>query len=72
MAVLTVVRRALRPGGRVVLVEYRGEDPSVPIKALHRMTLPQVEGELDGLGYRILEVHEFLRQQRVIVAGVKD
>ena len=29
---------ALKPGGRLVLVEYRGEDPAVPIKALHKMT----------------------------------
>jgi ubiquinone/menaquinone biosynthesis C-methylase UbiE len=32
---------ALRPGGRVVLMEYRGEDPSVPIKPLHKMTEAQ-------------------------------
>lgn len=71
-AVLSLVRRALRPGGRVALVEYRGEDPSVPIKPLHRMTLPQVKAELDGLGYRVLQVHEFLPHQRIIVAGVQE
>ena len=35
--------RALKPGGRLVLVEYRGEDPEVPIKPLHKMTEAQVE-----------------------------
>ena len=38
--------RALKPGGRLVLVEYRGEDPAVPIKRLHKMTEAQVQREL--------------------------
>lgn len=37
---------ALRPGGRLVLVEYRGEDPEVPIKPLHKMTVAQVRKEM--------------------------
>lgn len=40
------VVRALRPGGRVVLVEYRAEDPKVPIKSLHRMSEAQVLREM--------------------------
>ncbi len=38
--------RALKPGGRLVLVEYRGEDPAVPIKPRHKMTVAQVRKEL--------------------------
>ncbi len=38
--------RALKPGGRLVLVEYRGEDPAVPIKPLHKMTAAQVRKEV--------------------------
>lgn len=38
--------RALKPGGRVALVEYRGEDPSIPIKPLHKMTEAQVKKEM--------------------------
>jgi SAM-dependent methyltransferase len=43
--------RALKPGGRVAFVEYRGEDANVPIKSLHKMTERQVrrEAELHGL-----------------------
>jgi ubiquinone/menaquinone biosynthesis C-methylase UbiE len=40
------VVRAVRPGGRVVLVEYRAEDPKVPIKSLHRMSEAQVLREM--------------------------
>ena len=37
--------RALKPGGKVVFVEYRAEDPRVPIKALHKMSEAQVRKE---------------------------
>lgn len=43
--VLASVVRAVRPGGRVVFVEYRGEDFSVPIKPLHKMTEQQIRLE---------------------------
>ncbi len=43
--VLTSIVRAVRPGGRVVFVEYRGEDFSVPIKNLHKMTEQQIRLE---------------------------
>jgi len=43
--VLASIVRAVRPGGRVVFVEYRGEDFSVPIKSLHKMTEKQVRLE---------------------------
>jgi SAM-dependent methyltransferase len=61
------VRRALKPDGRLVLVEYRGEDASVPIKPEHRMTLAQVRAELEPMGFRLQDVFEFLVYQRVIV-----
>jgi len=40
--------RALKPGGRLVLVEYRGEDRYVPIKPLHKMTVDQVKKEMSA------------------------
>jgi SAM-dependent methyltransferase len=43
--VLASIVRALKPGGRVAFVEYRGEDPNVPIKSLHKMTERQVRLE---------------------------
>jgi len=49
--VMTSVLRALKPGGRMVFVEYRSEDPRVPIKALHKMSEAQIrrEAEVHGL-----------------------
>jgi SAM-dependent methyltransferase len=55
------------PAGRFVLVEYRGEDPAVPIKPLHRTTELQMRAELEPLGFRWKETHGFLPHQHVIV-----
>ena len=43
--VLASIVRSLKPGGRVVFVEYRAEDPRVPIKAVHKMSEAQVRRE---------------------------
>ena len=64
---LAQVRAALRPNGRVALVEYRGEDPSVPIKPEHKTTLAQVKKELTANGFRFVSSDESLPQQRIIV-----
>lgn len=45
--VLDSIVRALKPGGRVAFVEYRGEDPNVPIKELHKMTERQIRREAE-------------------------
>jgi predicted methyltransferase len=64
---LAQVRRALKPDGRLVLVEYRGEDAGVPIKPEHKMTLAQVRAEVEPMGFRLQEAFEFLPYQRVMV-----
>jgi len=56
-----------RKAGRLVLVEYRGEDPAVPIKPLHRMTEDQVRAELEPLAFRWLETKEFLPHQHLLI-----
>ncbi|HSN30075.1 MAG TPA: class I SAM-dependent methyltransferase, partial [Kofleriaceae bacterium] len=66
-SVLAGIRQALKRDGRLVLVEYRGEDPSVPIKPEHKMTLAQVRGELEPLGWHFEQSLEFLPDQHVIV-----
>ena len=61
------VRRALKPEGRLVLIEYRGEDPTVPIKPDHKMTLAQVRTEIEPMGFRLQQVFDFLPRQHLIV-----
>jgi len=61
------VVRALKPGGRVVLVEYRGENPFIFIKALHKMTQKQARKEMQAVGLQWLETKSFLPQQHFMV-----
>ncbi len=58
---------SMKPGGRVVLVEYRGEDPSIPIKPLHKMTEAQVRREFEAIGLEWQETKDFLPSQHVLV-----
>ncbi len=61
------VRRALKPGGRLVVVEYRKEDPWIPIHPLHKMTVGQVREEIEPVGFEFLEVLDFLPNQHIVV-----
>ncbi|MEM1056643.1 MAG: class I SAM-dependent methyltransferase [Bacteroidota bacterium] len=64
---LTAIRDATRPGGQLVLVEYRGEDPSIPIKRLHTMTEAQAILEAESAGWRFVENRDVLPQQHLLV-----
>ncbi len=66
-AILKGFLQALKPGGRLVLVEFRGEDPEVPIKPEHKMTLAQVRREVEPQGFAFKESLEFLPWQHVII-----
>jgi ubiquinone/menaquinone biosynthesis C-methylase UbiE len=59
--------RSLKPGGRVVQVEYRAEDPDVPIKRLHKMSVDQARKEMAASGLVWKETKDFLPQQHFIV-----
>jgi ubiquinone/menaquinone biosynthesis C-methylase UbiE len=65
--VMQSVVRALKPGGRVVLVEYRGEDPAVAIKKVHKMTEAQVRREIGLLPLVWERTSERLPIQHIIV-----
>jgi ubiquinone/menaquinone biosynthesis C-methylase UbiE len=58
---------ALKPGGQLVLVEYRGEDASVPIKRLHKMTAQQAGKEMRALGFTGPDVLDVLPQQHILI-----
>lgn len=61
--------RALKPGGRIALVEYRGEDPTVPIKDLHKMSQFQAKKEMGALGLAWQRTDESLPWQHVMFFG---
>jgi ubiquinone/menaquinone biosynthesis C-methylase UbiE len=57
----------LKPGGRVVLVEYRGENPLILIKAIHKMKQKQVRKEMKAVGLEWRETKNFLPQQHMMI-----
>lgn len=59
--------RSLKPGGRVVQVEYRTEDADLPIKRLHKMSVDQARKEMAAVGLVWKETKGFLPQQHFIV-----
>jgi ubiquinone/menaquinone biosynthesis C-methylase UbiE len=58
---------ALKPGGRLVLVEYRGEDTTLPVPPLRRMTEAQARKEMEAVGLRWRETRPILPQQHFMV-----
>ncbi len=58
--------RSLKPAGRVVLVEYRGENPFIPIKPLHKMTQRQVKREMAAVGLQWIGTTNVLPQQHIL------
>lgn len=68
--VMTRVREALRPGGRVVLVEFRAEDPAVPIKPEHTMTKAQVVREMAAHGFAQVDGFDGLPWQHAMAFAV--
>ena len=61
------IRAALKPGGRVVLLEYRKEDPSIPIRVEHKMTVEEARLELEAEGFRFSKVDGRLPRQHILV-----
>lgn len=65
--VMTQVRKALKPGGRVVFVEYRKEDPKVPIKEVHKMSVEQLDKEMKVVRLVPLRTVETLPWQHIVI-----
>jgi SAM-dependent methyltransferase len=65
--VIEGIFRALKPGGKVALVEYRGENPFIMIKRLHKMSQKQVRKEMQAVGLVWRETKNLLPQQHLMV-----
>lgn len=64
---LQALHKALKPAGKIVLLEYRGEDPLIPIKPLHKTTVAQLNRELEANGFRLSYKKDFLPIQHFLV-----
>ncbi len=64
---LRKMREALKPDGRLVLLEYRKEDPTIPIRPEHKMSVQEVKIELEAEGFRMDQVLEILPRQHILI-----
>jgi SAM-dependent methyltransferase len=66
-AMLRHLRSALKPGGRMVLVEYRKEDPAIPIRPEHKMSVAEAKLEVESEGFALARVDESLPRQHILI-----
>ncbi|SFT95345.1 Methyltransferase domain-containing protein [Algoriphagus locisalis] len=64
---LSAIYKSLKPDGKILLLEYKGEDPSIPIKPLHKMTEKQTVKELKANGFELVKNGDFLPIQHYLV-----
>jgi ubiquinone/menaquinone biosynthesis C-methylase UbiE len=64
---LAGIRRSLKEGGRLVLLEYRKEDPAVPIRPEHKMSVAEVRAEVEPEGFRFEAAPGTLPRQHILV-----
>jgi SAM-dependent methyltransferase len=64
---VAAMRKALKPDGRLVLLEYKKEDPSIPIRPEHKMSEKEVRAELEPEGFRFEKNLATLPRQHILV-----
>jgi ubiquinone/menaquinone biosynthesis C-methylase UbiE len=69
-AMLQKLRTALKPAGRLALLEYRKEDPAIPIKFEHKMSIQEAKAELEAEGFKLSKVDESLPRQHILIFTV--
>jgi SAM-dependent methyltransferase len=67
---LRAIRTAMKPAGRLVLLEYRKEDPAVPIRLEHKMTVKEAQLELEAEGFRLSKVDSRLPRQHILIFSI--
>jgi len=64
---LQALHQALKPTGKLLLLEYRAEDPAIPIKELHKMSVAQANKELSANGFKLFRREDFLPIQHFLL-----
>jgi ubiquinone/menaquinone biosynthesis C-methylase UbiE len=64
---LRKIQEALKPGGRLILLEYRKEDPSIPIRFEHKMSVAEAKMELEAEGFKLTRVDDGLPRQHILI-----
>ena len=61
------IRASLKAGGRLVLLEYRKEDPNIPIKPEHKMSVAEAKLEVEAEGFKLTRTNEDLPRQHILI-----
>jgi precorrin-6B methylase 2 len=70
-AMMAAIRRALKPGGRVVIIEYAKESKIAPASPLHKMSFEEIRREIEPMGFAIDQLFDFLPVQHGVVFTIK-
>ena len=69
---LEALSKSLKKDGKILLIEYRGEDPAIAIKALHKTTVSQLNSEMEANGFKLYSQAEFLPIQHFLLYEKKE
>jgi precorrin-6B methylase 2 len=70
-AMMAGIRRALKPGGRVVILEYAKESKIAPAAPLHKMSFEEIRREIEPMGFVVDQLFDFLPVQHGVVFTIK-
>jgi len=69
---LTSIKKSLKKDGKILLIEYKGEDPAVAIRPLHKTTVEQLNKELSANGFKLTYEGKFMPIQHFLVYKKED
>ena len=61
------IKASLKPTGRLVLLEYRKEDPNIPIRPEHKMSVAEAKLEVEAEGFKLTRTNEDLPRQHILI-----
>jgi precorrin-6B methylase 2 len=70
-AIMDAIRRSLKPGGRLVVVEYAKESKLAPASSLHKMSFDEIRGEIEPTGFDLERILDFLPMQHGLIFTVR-
>jgi precorrin-6B methylase 2 len=68
---MEAVRRSLKPGGRLVIVEYAKEKRLAPASTLHKMSFDEIRSEIEPMGFDLDRMLDFLPTQHGLIFTVR-
>jgi predicted methyltransferase len=68
---MEAIRRSLKPGGRLIIVEYAKEKKSAPASPLHKMSFDEIRNEIEPTGFDLERILDFLPMQHGLIFSLR-